>query len=58
MMCKLMELLETLQEAGFDVVYAVIKKRRWMLENIAINRINWLNGKTEDIDFEMTSRHR
>ena len=27
-----------------------------MLENIVINLINWLNGKTENIDFKMTGK--
>ena len=27
-----------------------------MLENIVINLINWSNGKTENIDFEMTGK--
>ncbi|KAI6647089.1 hypothetical protein LOD99_8926 [Oopsacas minuta] len=56
MMCKFEELLETLQETGFDEVCTVIEKRRWMLENIVIHLINWLNGKTGDIDFEMTGK--
>ena len=37
MMCKFEELLEILQEAGFDEVCTVIEKWRWMLENIVIN---------------------
>ena len=55
-MCKFEELLETLQETGFDEVCRVIEKRRWMLENIVINLINRLNGKTENIDFVMTEK--
>ena len=56
MMCKFEQLLETLHETGFDEVYTVIEKRRWMLENSVINLINWLNGKTENIDFELTGK--
>ena len=56
MMCKFEQLLETLHETGFNEVYTVIEKRRWMLENSVINLINCLNGKTENIDFEMTGK--
>ena len=44
MMCKFEELLATLQETGLDEVCTVIEKRMWMLQNIVIHLINWLNG--------------